>query len=79
MLRTALLIGCGKSSLFRILDERGCLLALSNSDTPLVRQLYAGFDLCPIIAPRAISAKASTRGEVSELLIRNVARYPAAR
>lgn len=65
--------------LFRALDERGCLLALSNSDTPLVRQLYAGFDLHPIIAPRAISSKASTRGEVSELLVRNVARYPALR
>jgi DNA adenine methylase len=65
--------------MFRELDERGCLLALSNSDTPLVRQLYAGFDLSPIIAPRAISSKASTRGEVSELLIRNVARYPAPR
>ncbi len=61
---------------FRILDQRGCLLALSNSDTPLVRELYAGFDFSPIIAPRAISSKASTRGDVSELLVRNVARYP---
>lgn len=61
---------------FRELDARGCLLALSNSDTPEVRELYAGYDVSPIIAPRAISSKASTRGEVSELLIRNVARYP---
>ncbi len=61
---------------FRDLDARGCLLALSNSDTPEVRRLYAGFDLSPIIAPRAISAKASTRGEVTELLVRNVSRYP---
>ena len=64
------------AGVFRELDERGCLLALSNSDTPAVRQLYAGFDVSPIIAPRAISAKASTRGDVTELLIRNVARYP---
>jgi DNA adenine methylase len=61
---------------FRALDARACLLALSNSDTPLVRKLYAGFDLSPVIAPRAISSKAATRGEVSELLIRNVERYP---
>lgn len=61
---------------YRELDAKGCLLALSNSDTKLVRDLYAGFDMTPIIAPRAISSKASTRGEVSELLIRNVARYP---
>lgn len=65
--------------MFRALDARGCLLALSNSDTPLVRSLYAGFDLCPVIAPRAISAKASTRGDVTELLVRNLARYPAGR
>lgn len=64
------------AGIFHELDERGCLLALSNSDTPEVRRLYAGFDFSPILAPRAISAKASTRGEVTELLIRNVARYP---
>jgi DNA adenine methylase len=64
------------AAVFRKLDERGCLLALSNSDTPEVRALYEGYDLSPIIAPRAISAKASTRGEVTELLVRNVARYP---
>jgi len=64
------------AAVFRELDKRGCLLALSNSDTPLVRKLYEGFDLTPLIAPRAISSKASTRGEVSELVIRNAARYP---
>jgi DNA adenine methylase len=64
------------AEVFRKLDARGCLLALSNSDTPEVRALYKGYDLCPIIAPRAISSKASTRGEVTELLIRNVKRYP---
>jgi DNA adenine methylase len=64
---------------FRLLDERRCILALSNSDTPLVRELYAGFDLCPIIAPRAISSKSATRGEVSELLIRNLSKYPVAK
>jgi DNA adenine methylase len=64
------------ADVFRALDKRGCLLALSNSDTPEVRRLYAGYDISPIIAPRAISSKASTRGEVTELLIRNVARYP---
>lgn len=61
---------------YRALDARGCLLALSNSNTELVRKLYAGFDMTPIIAPRAISAKATTRGEVEELLIRNKSRYP---
>lgn len=64
------------AKVYRELDARGCLLALSNSDTPDVRRLYEGFDLSPIIASRAISAKAETRGDVSELLIRNVKRYP---
>lgn len=63
---------------FKLLDERGCILALSNSDTPLIRKLYAGYDLCPIIAPRAISSKSATRGEVTELLVRNLGKYPAA-
>jgi DNA adenine methylase len=64
------------AGIFRALDERGCLLALSNNDTPDVRRLYAGYDVSPIIAPRAISSKASTRGDVTELLIRNVDKYP---
>jgi DNA adenine methylase len=64
------------AAVYRELDARGCLLALSNSDMPTVRELYAGFDFSPIIAPRAISSKASTRGDVSELLIRNLGRYP---
>ena len=64
------------ASVFRQLDAKGCLLALSNSATPEVKELYKGFDMSPIIAPRAISSKVSTRGEVTELLIRNLARYP---
>ena len=64
------------AQVFRDLDARGCLLAMSNSDTPLVRELYKGYDLSPVLAVRAISAKAATRGDVSELLIRNLARYP---
>lgn len=67
------------AGVFRELDGRGCILALSNNDTPTVRELYAGYDFNPIIAPRAISSKASTRGDVTELLIRNLARYPGRR
>lgn len=59
------------ADVYRQLDSRGCKLALSNSDTRSVRALYDGFDLQTIVAPRAISAKASTRGPTAELLIRN--------
>ncbi len=64
------------ADVFKKLDKKGCLLALSNSDTPEVRELYAGYDLKTIVASRAISSKASTRGETRELLVRNVKRYP---
>jgi DNA adenine methylase len=64
------------ADVFRKLDRRGCLLALSNSDTAEVRQLYDGFDLRPIVAPRSIGARGSARGSVTELLVRNLARWP---
>lgn len=56
---------------FHEMDRRGCLLALSNSDTPLVRKLYAGFEITAIEAPRSISARGSARGSAPEVLVRN--------
>lgn len=53
------------------LKARGVHVVVSNSDTPLVRQLYAtGFELIPVMAPRAMAARASSRGPVQELVIR---------
>lgn len=56
---------------YRRLDKRGCLLMLSNSDTPLVRKLYRGYALIPFKARRAINSKPNGRGPVNELLIIN--------
>ena len=44
---------------------------VSNADTPLIRQLYAGdaYTLYPVSAPRNISCDGSGRGKVGELLI----------
>ncbi len=67
------------AELFRTLDQRGCLLALSNSDAAEVHELYRGFDVVKLTAARAISAKTTTRGPTSEVLVRNVARYPRPR
>lgn len=67
------------ADVFRKLDRRGCLLALSNNNTDLVRELYEGFDFEPIEVARLIGAKSSTRGTIREVLIRNVRRYPGAR
>ena len=59
------------ATLFRTLDKRGCLLALSNSDTPEVRDLYAGFQIEKIVAHRSISSKATERKPVGEVLVLN--------
>ncbi|MFO0555120.1 MAG: DNA adenine methylase [Polyangiaceae bacterium] len=67
------------AAVFRKLDERGCLLALSNSDVPEVAALYEGFHIERIIAPRVISSQASTRKAVTEVLVRNLHRYPRRR
>ncbi len=64
---------------FRDLDRRGCLLALSNSDTPAVRELYEGYEITPIDAPRSISARGSARGSAPEVVVRNRACIRAAR
>lgn len=59
------------AALYRQLDERGCLLMLSNSDTPLIHQLYEGYDFQRVQARRAINCKGERRGFISELVIRN--------
>lgn len=51
--------------------DRGVKWAISNSDTPFIRELYDGFAIAPISARRSSSAKASGRGIVNELLIYN--------
>lgn len=56
---------------FRELDGRGAYVMLSNSDTPLVRKLYAGFAIDEVLAGRAINSKAERRGKVTELIVRN--------
>lgn len=54
---------------FRELSKRGVKVLLSNSDTPVVRELFKGFEQHQIMAPRAINSKADRRHKVSELLV----------
>jgi len=56
---------------YRDLDRRGCYVMLSNSDTPLIRELYARFRIIEVQANRAINSKADGRGKITELLIIN--------
>jgi DNA adenine methylase len=45
----------------RAAADRGVLVMASNSATPLIRQLYAGWRQVRVKAPRSISCKGSTR------------------
>jgi DNA adenine methylase len=56
---------------FRELDRRGAKLMLSNSDVPLIRDLYRGYVIDVVLAPRAVNCDAKSRGPVRELVVRN--------
>ena len=55
----------------RALADRGCAVMLSNSDTPRVRRLYAGFRVDRVLCARAINSKAGARGAVAEVIVTN--------
>jgi DNA adenine methylase len=59
------------AEVYRALDTRGCLLMLSNSDTPLIRDLYTGFDVKTVLARRNINSKADRRGPINEVVVLN--------
>lgn len=57
--------------LFKLLDQKGCYVMMSNSDTPVVRDLYCEFNQSSVLAERAVNCKAQGRGKISELVITN--------
>jgi len=56
---------------FRELDRRGAKLMLSNSDAPLIRELYRGYQVHELMASRAVNCDPKARGPVRELVICN--------
>ena len=56
---------------FRELDAKGCRVVLSNSEHPRTRELYAGFPIQVVSAPRFINCKPGGRGNISELVVAN--------
>ena len=58
---------------FKTLDKKGCLVMLSNSYSPLVKDLYAEFNQKIVMASRAISCKGEGRGKIKELIVTNYA------
>jgi len=59
------------ASVFATLDERGCAVMLSNSDTAFTRRLYARWKVERVFCPRAVNSRADRRGAVGEILVTN--------
>ena len=57
--------------IFSKLSEKGCRVILSNSHSKFTRELFAGWDIETVKASRAVNSKASGRGTVKEILVRN--------
>jgi DNA adenine methylase len=58
------------AGLCRELDQRGIRWAVSNSDTAIVRELFQGFEMIPILNRREINLNSQAR-TITELLIVN--------
>lgn len=59
------------ADVFVRLTWKGVHVLLSNSDTPLVRKLYAANTIEEVQGSRSVSCKGGGRGKVGDLLIRN--------
>jgi site-specific DNA-adenine methylase len=60
------------ASVFRKLSDRGCIVLLSNSDTPFIRELYSDFTITVVDdVRRSINSNTSKRNGHKELLISN--------
>lgn len=53
------------------LHAKGIKFLLSNSSTDLIRDLYQNYSITTVSAKRAINSKASGRGEIEEVLVKN--------
>lgn len=59
------------AAVFRELDRRGCRVMLSNSDVPLMHELYQDFNISRIWVKRTINCDRMRRGAVGEIVVRN--------
>lgn len=60
------------AKMFAELTEKGVLVMLSNSNTPIIHDLYKGFNIQTIHATRSINCKGGKRGkEANEVLVTN--------
>lgn len=54
---------------FAELAKRGCKVMLSNSDSPLINELYKDFNIHKVYAARSINATGTGRGKITEVLV----------
>lgn len=59
------------AKVFKKLDQKGCFVMLSNSDTKFVKSLYKDYQISFVKARRLINSDASKRGEINEIVVRN--------
>lgn len=66
------------SKVFKELNDKGCILMLSNSDPKNVNEkdnffddLYKGFDIKRVSAKRMINCQSDKRGSITEIVVRN--------
>lgn len=56
---------------FDSLSKKGCKVMLSNAYTDFIRDLYKDYRCIQVKATRAINSKASRRGKIDEILVKN--------
>jgi DNA adenine methylase len=59
------------ANLCKKLDIKGVKFILSNSNVPLIQELYKGFNINIVLAKRNINSIGNKRGDVEEVLITN--------
>lgn len=58
-------------SVFDDLTKRGVKVALSNSDSPFINDLYKDYRIVNVLAGRSINSVGSKRGKITEVLVLN--------
>ncbi len=59
------------AEVFKKLDERGCKVMLSNSDTKFIKDLYKNYNINLVRATRMINCNAEKRGKINEVVVTN--------
>lgn len=64
------------AAVFAALAARGVHVMLSNSDAPLVHELYAGFRIDRVLASRHVNSNGARRGKLAEVVVRSYGGEP---